>query len=134
MSRPKRTGPSKRPSWESALEDVRVPLGGAPELVCVHCGRSFPDQAPGTGQRNHCPFCLWSRHVDVRPGDRASLCAKPMEPVALWVAESGELRVIHRCSGCGILKPNRLAGDDSEEVVAEIADRLRDRMTDGQSS
>lgn len=132
MSRPKRTGASKRPSWgsQAGVEGAPLPLGGAPEIVCINCGRAFPDQAPGTGQRNHCPFCLWSRHVDVRPGDRASLCAKPMEPIALWVADSRELRVIHRCTGCGMLKPNRLAGDDSETVVTELIERLRDRTRD----
>jgi hypothetical protein len=53
-----------------------------------------------------------------------------MEPIALWVADSGELRVIHRCTGCGMLKPNRLAGDDSETVVTELIERLRDRTRD----
>jgi ribosome biogenesis GTPase len=65
--------------------------------------------------------------VDIKPGDRASLCVKPMEPIALWVSDGGEWRVIHRCSGCGVLKPNRLAGDDSETVIAELVGRLTER-------
>jgi hypothetical protein len=24
----------------------------------------------GSGFTNHCPACLWSKHVDVHPGDR----------------------------------------------------------------
>ena len=39
-------------------------------FVCTHCGRTVPGDAPGTSQRNHCPHCLRSRHVDVTVGDR----------------------------------------------------------------
>jgi hypothetical protein len=47
-----------------------------------------------------------------------------MEPIALWVSAADELRIIHRCTGCGVLKPNRIAGDDSEARIDEIAGRL----------
>jgi hypothetical protein len=30
--------------------------------------------------RNHCPACLWSKHVDVQPGDRAATCRGLMRP------------------------------------------------------
>ncbi|WP_265181671.1 RNHCP domain-containing protein [Geomicrobium sp. JCM 19055] len=33
--------------------------------------------------RNHCPSCLYSKHVDVIPGDRASTCHSLMEPIDL---------------------------------------------------
>ena len=46
----------------------------------------------GTQHRNHCPACLWSRHVDDRPGDRAMLddCGSGMEPIAITVRGKGE--------------------------------------------
>ena len=122
MSRPKRGtrgSRSERPAWHP---DRASPTDGAFE--CAHCGRTVPDRAPGTGQRNHCPYCLWSAHVDIRPGDRNSLCRAPMEPIALWVSDGGELRVLHRCTGCGTIKPNRIAGDDSDAVVDELVERL----------
>jgi hypothetical protein len=28
----------------------------------------------GGGYTNHCPECLWSKHVDVNPGDRQATC------------------------------------------------------------
>jgi len=62
--------------------------------------------------------------VDIKPGDRNSLCRAEMEPVALWVSEGEELRILHRCSGCGVIKPNRVAGDDSEVELARLVDRL----------
>jgi len=36
---------------------------------CAHCGRQVAADAPGTHHRNHCPWCLWSVHLDERPGD-----------------------------------------------------------------
>ncbi|MFW5744332.1 MAG: RNHCP domain-containing protein [Spirochaetota bacterium] len=120
MSRPKRgrgTG-ADRPSWTDGEPSA---AGG---FTCAHCGRLVPEQSPGTSQRNHCPFCLWSVHVDIRPGDRASLCRAPMEPIALWASEGDELRILHRCTGCGVIKPNRVAGDDSEEAIDALVARL----------
>jgi hypothetical protein len=61
--------------------------------------------------RNHCPHCLWSLHVDELPGDRASDCRAPMEPVGL-VEKSGKgWQVVHRCTRCGHRQPNRLVRD-----------------------
>lgn len=89
---------------------------------CSRCGRDVPLGAPGTGHRNHCPFCLWSVHVDHKPGDRSAFCAGLMEPVAVW-ERSGEWVIIHRCTECGTLHSNRIAGDDSEGVLLALAMR-----------
>lgn len=121
MSRPKRGtrgSRSERPSWESPTPES---AGGFP---CVHCGRLIPTLTPGSGQRNHCPHCLWSVHVDIRPGDRSSLCRAPMEPIALWASEGDELRILHRCTGCGVVKPNRVAGDDSDATITALVTAL----------
>ena len=93
-------------------------------FACAHCGLFVPARAHGTSHRNHCPDCLWSLHVDVRPGDRAHLCRSPMEPVALWVLPNGERRVIHRCTGCGTLRANRVAGDDAEGALEMLAGKV----------
>jgi len=47
-----------------------------------------------------------------------------MEPIALWASEGEELRLLHRCSGCGVIKPNRIAGDDADDAIDAIVDRL----------
>jgi len=91
-------------------------------FVCGNCGRPVPVDAPGTEHRNHCPTCLWSRHVDVLPGDPRSACRALMEPVALWV-RGGEWVLIHRCRECGVLKSNRVAGDDDELALMSLAVR-----------
>ena len=51
-------------------------------------------------------------HVDVHPGDRAATCRALMEPVELRY-ERGRFVVVHRCTACGHVRPNRVApGDD----------------------
>jgi hypothetical protein len=89
---------------------------------CARCGIGVPFHGVGTAHRNHCPACLWSRHVDgERPGDRASSCRRPMEPIAISVRGAGEWVVIHRCTGCGALRLNRTAGDDNALVLLRLA-------------
>src|SRR4051812_50110737 len=57
--------------------------------------------APGTAHRNHCPSCLWSKHLDDDvPGDRDAECGSSMEPIAITVRGDGEWVLIHRCLGC----------------------------------
>lgn len=46
-----------------------------------------------------------------------------MEPIALEVRRDGEWAIVHRCSGCGTLRTNRIAGDD--QVMALLALALR---------
>ena len=59
-------------------------------FVCKNCGRTVVPEGAGSDHRNHCPNCLYSLHVDVEPGDRASDCGGHMEPVAVWVRNKGE--------------------------------------------
>jgi hypothetical protein len=79
--------------------------------------------APGTRHRNHCPNCLWSRHVDDAPGDRGADCGSAMEPIAITVRGKGEWVLIHRCTGCHELHLNRVAGDDNPLILVRIAVR-----------
>jgi hypothetical protein len=91
-------------------------------FVCRYCGRVVSNEAPGTRHRNHCPWCLRSVHVDADTGDRSSSCGGIMEPIAVSV-RNGEWILIHRCTGCGTLKANRIAGDDNELALLSLAVR-----------
>jgi hypothetical protein len=93
------------------------------QFVCRYCGRSVAYAAPGTEHRNHCPWCLRSVHLDVRSGDRAAACGGIMEPVAISVRRGKEWVLIHRCTACGALKENRIAGDDNEMALLSLAVR-----------
>ena len=89
---------------------------------CRQCRLDVSVHAPGTRHRNHCPNCLWSRHVDEHaPGDRAADCGSLMEPIAISVRGDGEWVLIHRCTGCGILHLNRTAGDDNTLLLLRLA-------------
>nr|WP_312863392.1 RNHCP domain-containing protein [Spinactinospora alkalitolerans] len=94
----------------------------ATSFRCLNCRLDVSLDAPGTAHRNHCPNCLWSRHVDDRvPGDRASECRSRMEPISIAVRGDGEWVVIHRCTGCGALSGNRAAGDDNPLLLVRTA-------------
>ena len=81
-------------------------------FVCVHCGKNV--NKLGYTSRNHCPFCLWSLHVDENPGDRASECGAPMEPVSATPDPKKGYIIYHKCTKCGVIKRNRAALDGAQ--------------------
>lgn len=90
-------------------------------FTCEHCGTVVVPVTNGS-YRNHCPTCLWSKHVDVVPGDRSASCGGPMVPVGLDTRPGKGWVVVHRCRRCGTTRPNRLAvdtaqPDDLDEVI-----------------
>ena len=92
---------------------------------CDNCGFEVQMEAIGTKHRNHCPNCLWSKHLDEKvPGDRSSRCMGMMKPVGLTFKNvpkgKGELMLAHRCIVCGVVLKNRVAGDDKESVIMKL--------------
>ena len=59
--------------------------------------------------------------MDLTPGDRRCGCRGTMEPIAVWVRHKGEWALVHRCSRCGVLRTNRIAGDDHERSLLSLA-------------
>jgi RNHCP domain len=95
---------------------------GPDTFRCRHCRLDVPTSAPGTRHRNHCPTCLWSRHLDDRvPGDRAAPCRAAMEPIGVDVRGDGEWALVHRCRACDTVRVNRVAGDDNQYVLMQLA-------------
>lgn len=101
-------------------------------FVCLSCGQWIPvGRGMGTRYRNHCPFCLYSRHVDEKKsGDRSAGCHGKMEPIGLtfkhegWdkygKMRQGELMIIHRCLDCDEISINRIAADDKTKKILEV--------------
>ena len=89
----------------------------------------------GGRHRNHCPYCLYSLHVDGRvPGDRASECRSRMAPVGVFARRNGEQALVHRCLGCGFERHCRVAADDDVAAVMRLAvvhARISDRAARG---
>ncbi len=75
---------------------------------CENCN----EFVQGDGYTNHCPKCLWSKHVDIDPGDRMSSCGGLMRPVEYHYSVS-EKWIKHRCTNCGFEKKNKMNGRDS---------------------
>jgi hypothetical protein len=90
-------------------------------FVCGNCHLTVPTGCPGSDHRNHCPGCLWSLHVDIKPGDRMSGCHGLMEPITVWVRPNKEWALVHRCQKCGALRANRIAGDDNDVLLMSLA-------------
>ncbi|MDQ2905539.1 MAG: RNHCP domain-containing protein [Ktedonobacteraceae bacterium] len=88
---------------------------------CRHCHRFVCPPASGSHHRNHCPFCLFSRHVDDRrPGDRMSACGSSMEAIGSFQRRKGEHVLVHRCLDCGLERFNRIAADDDFDLVLAL--------------
>lgn len=102
------------------------------KIQCTHCKKTFESGGNiGTKNRNHCPYCLYSKHLDSqKPGDRKSNCLGEMKPIDIQFKKSkkdrygkikyGEIVILHECMKCHKKSFNRLAGDDSEKKVLEI--------------
>ncbi len=90
------------------------------DFICEHCGR----EVHGNGYTNHCPYCLWSKHVDVTPGDRASHCGGMMKPVEIQI-KKGERVIVHECVKCGYRKPNKTAANDDFTEILKVMENRR---------
>lgn len=85
-------------------------------FVCDQCGA----RVTGDGYTNHCPACLWSKHVDESPGDRASPCLGAMKPESVSVVAGGACRITHRCARCGFIRAQDAAKEDNAERFIEL--------------
>jgi predicted RNA-binding Zn-ribbon protein involved in translation (DUF1610 family) len=106
--------------------------GQEKQFRCGNCGSlvSADRELAGVNNRNHCPNCLWSKHVDLyKAGDRKATCGARMQPIGLTVKkihkkyavdEMGELMLIHCCTGCGKISINRIASDDSTGALIAL--------------
>ena len=88
----------------------------AEDFTCEKCG----EKIIGTGYTNHCPKCLWSKHVDINPGDRASECQGMMIPASLEI-KNGEYIITHKCQKCGFEKKNKTAENDDMDTIIKTS-------------
>ncbi len=90
-------------------------------FTCKECGWLVVTGGAGSRHRNHCPNCLYSVHLDNKPGDRSSECHGRMEPIGVGVRKNGEWAIIHRCKICGKISSNRVAADDNPMKLMALA-------------
>jgi hypothetical protein len=85
------------------------------DFKCGHCRANIS----GNGYTNHCPRCLWSKHVDINPGDRSNSCGGMMMPVEIDI-EKGSYIIIHKCQKCGTVKRNKASPEDDFENILKL--------------
>ncbi len=83
---------------------------------CDNCGY----EVIGDGYTNHCPKCLWSKHVDVFPGDRFENCLGLMRPIGFKI-ENGEEVIIQRCENCGVKRICRVSKEDDRDAILNLS-------------
>ena len=87
-------------------------------FVCENCGREVP--ILGYTARDHCPYCLYSKHVDIDPGDRRNPCRGLMRPIGVEKYKD-TYKIIYKCSKCHEKHKNIIAKDDDMDKIIEIS-------------
>ena len=73
------------------------PIARDEAFVCMFCKKEVPPH--GRTARDHCPWCLRSRHVDVVPGDRASTCGGRLDPYEVQMS-GHDVIIRYACTRC----------------------------------
>ena len=88
------------------------------DFTCEVCGNTV--KALGYTARDHCNYCLSSKHVDINPGDRNSNCGGVLVPIAVEKGSKDKLKIVYKCNKCGEIKRNVAAVDDDFDKILEI--------------
>ncbi len=91
------------------------------EFICENCGRKVTKL--GYTCRNHCPHCLYSKHVDKNPGDRLETCHGKLKPVSLEMDNKKGYIIIHKCEKCGNIRRNKAAKDDNMDLIIDLSSK-----------
>ena len=82
-------------------------------FTCEKCREEVSPHPTGSA-RNHCPKCLYSKHVDhTLPGDRLSDCHGLMRPIGVNYKKNKGDMIVHECEKCHKKILNQVAPDDA---------------------
>lgn len=87
-------------------------------FICENCNRSV-NKLKYTA-RDHCPYCLYSKHVDINPGDRLNTCKGMLKPVKIEKFKN-TYKIIYKCEKCKGLHKNIMANDDDMDLIIELS-------------
>ncbi len=87
-------------------------------FACEVCGKKI--EKLNYTARDHCNYCLCSKHLDVFPGDRKANCGGILEPIEIEKSSKDKLKIVYKCNKCGAIKKNVVADDDNFEKILEI--------------
>ena len=87
-------------------------------FICENCKKEV-DKLNYTS-RDHCPYCLYSKHVDINPGDRLNTCKGLLEPIGIEKFKD-TYKIIYKCKKCGEIHKNIIASDDDMDLIIELS-------------
>lgn len=108
MEAVKRLSIRKKISLLSAAKELEDKRDALPEklfrvvnegFVCEHCGKEVMPTLHD-GPRDHCPFCLYSKHVDINPGDRKNTCRGILRPIGIITGGKKVYVIEYICEKC----------------------------------
>lgn len=88
------------------------------EFICDNCGKRV--EKLNYTARDHCPFCLYSKHVDNNPGDRQNTCQGALKPIGIEKYKN-TYKIIYKCLVCQQLHKNIIAQDDDFNKIIELS-------------
>lgn len=86
-------------------------------FICENCEKQV--EKLNYTARDHCPYCLYSKHVDIMPGDRANECKGLLKPIAIEKFKD-TYKIVYRCTKCNQLHKNIIANDDNMDLIIEL--------------
>ena len=87
-------------------------------FICENCLK--PVKALEYTARDHCPYCLYSKHLDILPGDRSNNCHGLLKPISIEKYKK-IYKIIYKCIKCNQLHKNIMAKDDNFEKIIELS-------------
>ncbi len=87
------------------------------DFICDYCNKKV--SRLNYTARDHCPYCLCSKHVDVFPGDRNCLCHGKLVPVQME-KHKDTYKIVFKCEKCAMIKKNIMAVDDDLDTLLKI--------------
>lgn len=88
------------------------------EFTCENCGKTVGKL--GYTSRDHCPYCLCSKHVDKFPGDRSEDCHGTLRPIGVEINSKKGYIIIYKCDKCGEIRRNKAASDDNMDLIIKL--------------
>jgi len=88
------------------------------EFICENCQKKVLPL--GYTARDHCPYCLYSKHVDIMPGDRQNECKGLLKPIDIEKFKD-TYKIIYKCNKCNQLHKNIIAKDDDMDIIIKIS-------------
>ena len=87
-------------------------------FICEHCGKAV--SRLNYTARDHCPYCLYSKHLDINPGDRQNTCMGMMRPIGIEKYKNS-YKIIYNCEKCHQTHKNIMATDDNFDLIIRLS-------------